>query len=151
MIGKLFSAARAFSIGKNVSRKFENNKRARDVKQVPTNFKKGMPNFAEVMATEFLKSVAHKVEPNYVIELLGIEMTGEELTDTIAQNGSVVKITNGRKEKYHFQEIWNYFEYGRLDSGITPDPILKKIFIEFKPVYVESLKRELTKKRGGKN
>lgn len=114
---------------------------------ISKDFQKGMILFAEKMAVEFVKYVAERTEEKYLVPVLGISMTKTELLNTISQKDSIVTINKGKKEEFSYWEIWRYFEYGRMDQGVIADPILKRIFIEFRPVYIESLKKELQKKK----
>ena len=114
---------------------------------VAKDFKTGMEKFAEFMAIEFVKYVAERMEENYLLPVLGIEMTKQELLNTITRKDQVVTIIKGKTKEFSYWEIWRYFEYGRMDSGVIADPVLKKIFIEFKPLYTEALKKELQKKK----
>lgn len=113
---------------------------------VQKDFKNGMEKFAEHMAGEFVRYIADRMEENYELPVLGITMTKKELLNTISKKEKVVTIFKGKTKEFSYWEIWRYFEYGRMDQGVIADPVLKKIFIEFKPLYVEALKKELKKK-----
>jgi hypothetical protein len=113
---------------------------------VAKDFPKGMELFAESMAVYFVKYVTERVEEEYKIPLLGITLSKGELLRSVEQKESVVTITNGRIQDVKYREIWRYFEYGRMDKGVIPDPILKKIFLEFRPVYKEALKKHIKSK-----
>lgn len=113
---------------------------------VAKDLKTGMEQFAESMAVEFVKFVAEKMEESYELPVLGITMTKQELLNTISKKESVVTIFKGKTKEFSYWEIWSYFEYGRMDQGVIADPVLKKIFLEFKPLYIEALKKELKKK-----
>lgn len=115
--------------------------------KVPKNFDKGMELFAERMARTFVEFASSKMEPNYEVKLLGLTVTNRDLIRSIQQKDSIVTILNGKHEEIHYWELWRYFEYGRLDKGIHPDPILKKLFLEFAPIWKGSLEKELTKDR----
>lgn len=119
------------------------------VKKIDMNarLKKGMGQFAEASAKQFIEYINLKLRPEYEVELLGIKITAGELYDTLQRKGKIVSVKSGKTKEYTYQDIWNYFEYGRLDLGVTPDPVLSKLFKEFKPIYEESLKHELTKHR----
>lgn len=114
---------------------------------VAKDFKTGMEQFAEKMALEFVNYVTERMDENYELPVLGITMTKQELKNTITRKEKVVTILKGKTKEYSYWEIWRYFEYGRMDQGVIADPVLKKIFIEFKPLYVEALKKELKKKK----
>lgn len=114
---------------------------------VAKDFKTGMEQFAEKMALEFVNYVTERMEENYELPVLGITMTKQELKNTITRKEKVVTILKDKTKEYSYWEIWRYFEYGRMDQGVIADPVLKKIFIEFKPIYVEALKKELKKKK----
>lgn len=114
---------------------------------VAKDFPKGMEIFAESMAKKFVLYVAERIKHNYKIPMLGIEVTRGELLRSIEQEESIVTISGGSVKEYKYHEIWRYFEYGRMDWGVIPDPIIKKIFIEFKEIYEQELTNHLAEKR----
>lgn len=114
---------------------------------VDKNMKKGMALFAEKMAIEFVNFLHERTEPGYQLEVLGIEISKNALLRSVERKEAIVTIQNSKYKTIPYWEIWRYFEYGRMDQGILPDPVLKKVFIDFRPIYIESLKKELTKGR----
>ena len=139
-----FTLARALTIGTRIA-----SKRGKKPTMNGKKFKEGMEQFGERAARGFIQFIEDRMDSNYTIDFIGVTFTKRQLIDILYQRKSMILTKRGEFEdiEISYSEIWYFFEYGRLDKGILPKPVLNKLYKEYKELYVKALKKELTHKR----
>ena len=90
-------------------------------------YKKNTPDFTAVQD----KLSITKISPTKMIE-------------AIHQKGKIVFVAPGFViGEYTYQEIWTILEFGRMDIGIQPQPILRACFDSYKPHFHKMVKEFL--------
>lgn len=138
---KVLKAASAIALGTRKANKFKS--KSRKPALTGKYLKKGMDIFSKDMSSAFKDYLYDKLENNYRIDVLDLEITKKELIDSavVRDNTAVPKVGNFKNIPY--REIWSFFEYGRMDKGVLPNRVLTEMFNEFYEVWKESLKEEL--------
>lgn len=108
------------------------------------DFLDGLSVFKRSVANEFLMFVKNKIENNHydfsvVVEnITGSQITNSDLSQSLVSDSGYVFTKNGTfVNKISTNELIQIFEKGRTDKGILPQPVIRKAFEEFRPIYRE--------------
>ncbi len=110
-------------------------------------FKQGIEEFSHNIADDFIAFVnaefsKGKVDLNSITNTLGVkEIEPSKLLIALEQNDAVVMAIDRKVvEELTYKELIYILEHGRKDEGIPPQPVLKKAFEQFRPIYRQKLK-----------
>ena len=116
-------------------------------------FKIDMGVFAKLAAEEFLARCIRKYEKADSIiqvtnQLLNTKVTTKDLEEQITVKDYLVFVKDGVIiDQITYKEFVSVMEYGRIDKGILPNPILRETFLDFKKDYKKAVANFLLGKR----
>lgn len=119
------------------------------------DFLSGISSFESRMASEFVSYVKTKLSKEEysfdVIEKLygnGDSVVTDKMIRAIHHKDSLVFFEKGvALGEVTYAELFQMLEHGRKDLGILPQPIFRKAFEDFRPIYKQSLKNFLIGKK----
>lgn len=114
------------------------------------DFKQGVKNKEIELADKFIDFVAQYYRENppdlsvISYELKTSDISDRKLLQAIHQKGKIVFIAAGFAiANYSYKEIWSMLEFGRVDKNITPHPILREAFKNYKPYFEKEVRKFL--------
>ena len=106
--------------------------------------------FGEVVAKHFLGFIQERFA-KHEYDFTAIEQITEHPIDKrqLAKGMTVTKSIMFIKKNqfiggYTYKEIISMLEYGRADKGIEPDPIIRKAFKDYEPLYKRAVRKFVT-------